>query len=430
MAWHDLGWTPVAFSEIEKFPAAILAHHYPHVPNLGDMTKIDGVAMRGLGIDLVVGGTPCQAFSCAGLRRSLDDDRGNLTLKFVEICNDIEPRWVVWENVPGVLSTKDNAFGCFLGALAGEGTPLIPAGRRWADAGYVIGPERVVAWRILDAQYFGLAQRRRRVFVVASPRNGGDPGQVLFEPEGMQRNIAPSRETGAGVAGTLEARASTGAHGAASGYPQPAIAIQGNMIGRKDAAGPAGPGYSENVGYTLNARDQHAVAHTLLGKHSSGHDESRETFVARTLRGEGFDASEDGAGRGTPLVPVAVSLRGREGGATAELGGNVCPTIRAGGGGGDKPHVLTACEVADTLAVGANQTTGFPGDICSIGDTAVRRLTPRECERLQGFPDDYTQIPWRNKSPAECPDGPRYRALGNSMAVPVMRWIGKRIACQ
>lgn len=187
VAWESLGWTPVAFAEIEKFPSAVLAHRYPHVPNLGDMTQIDGSLWRG-SVDAVVGGTPCVAFSVAGLRQSLKDPRGNLTLHFVELCNEIQPSIIVWENVPGVLSTKDNAFGCFLAALAGETEPLTPPGKRWPDAGYVAGPERTIAWTILDAQYFGLAQRRRRVFVVASPRNGIDPFEILFESESVQGN--------------------------------------------------------------------------------------------------------------------------------------------------------------------------------------------------------------------------------------------------
>lgn len=206
-AWAPLGWSAAFVAEIEKFPAAVLAHRYGSnmpgeplsrngVPNLGDMTAIDGRAWRGR-VDVLVGGTPCQAFSIAGLRKSLEDARGNLTLKFVELCDEINPRYIVWENVPGVLNTKDNAFGCFLGALAGEDAPLEPPGGRWAHAGYVLGPERTVAWRLLDAQYFGLAQRRKRMFVVACPRDGADPRAVLFEREGVRRDTPPRREAGA-----------------------------------------------------------------------------------------------------------------------------------------------------------------------------------------------------------------------------------------
>jgi DNA (cytosine-5)-methyltransferase 1 len=201
-AWHTLGWKPFAFSEIEPFPCAVLQHHWPHVSNLGDMTRY--AEWRDLHeVDLLVGGTPCQAFSVAGLRKSLDDARGNLSLTYISILNKIDhersirllqPAICVWENVPGVLNTKDNAFGCFLAGLAGEDTPLEPPRGKWTNAGCVYGPQRAVAWRVLDAQYFGVAQRRRRVFVVASARDGFDPSQVLFEFEGVRRDSPPSRE--------------------------------------------------------------------------------------------------------------------------------------------------------------------------------------------------------------------------------------------
>jgi DNA (cytosine-5)-methyltransferase 1 len=207
VAWERLGWQAAFYSEVDPFCCALLEHYYPGVPNLGDMTKIDGAEWRGK-IDVLVGGTPCQAFSVAGQRASLDDARGNLTLRFVELAHAIDPRYVVWENVPGVLSTKDNAFGCFLGGLVGADAPLIPGnGQRWTDAGMVAGPIRTAAWRILDAQYFRLAQRRRRVFVVSCRTGDGiNPGAVLFEPDSVRRDHAPSRETGQGATGTLAAR--------------------------------------------------------------------------------------------------------------------------------------------------------------------------------------------------------------------------------
>lgn len=192
-----LGIETVWQSEIGPFPAAVLAERYPGVPNLGDMCGIDGGRWRD-DIDIFVGGTPCQAFSVAGLRGGLDDPRGKLTLKFVELCNAIAPRFVLWENVRGVLSSRDNAFGHFLGALAGENGPLLPPGRWWSDAGCVVGPKRKLAWRVLDAQYFGLAQRRRRVFVVGCPRNGADPCEVLFERQGVQRSFSAAPPGGAG----------------------------------------------------------------------------------------------------------------------------------------------------------------------------------------------------------------------------------------
>jgi len=383
VAWEPLGWRPAFFAEIEHFPSAVLAHRHPHVPNLGDMTAIDGRVWRSK-IDVLVGGTPCQAFSVAGLRRSLDDERGNLALRFVELADACQPRWIVWENVPGVLSTRDNAFGCLLGGLAGEDGPLEPPGGKWADAGVVLGPARAVAWRVLDAQYFGLAQRRRRVFVVAGAGDRADLAQVLFERQGLRRDSPPGREAGQGVAPTISAR-TRGGGGLGTDSD-----IDGGLIaeafGGNNTSGPI------DVATALNA----------CTSASGRMDFETETFVTHSLRGEGFDASEDGTGRGTPLVPVAFDCK-TSGDIAA---GVVAPTLRA------------------MNAVGRDNGGGQLAVQHHLG---VRRLTPCECERLQGFPDGYTRIPWRNKPVEACPDGPRYRALGNSMAVPVMRWIGRHI---
>ena len=205
-AWHPLGWSPVAFCEIDKFASRVLAHHYPDVPNLGDFTKVDWSQYSA---DICVGGTPCQAFSVAGLRNSLADERGNLTLEFVRAINIIRPHTVVWENVPGVLSTADNAFGCFLAALVGCDEPIVFE-QGWPNAGVVDGPDRRAAWRILDAQYFGLAQRRKRVFVVANSGDRPHPAEILLEWEGLRRDSPPSREKGQGAAGTIAARTTGG----------------------------------------------------------------------------------------------------------------------------------------------------------------------------------------------------------------------------
>lgn len=240
VAWHPLGWQAAWLAEIEPFPSAVLAHHYPEVPNLGDMTTLPDRIRTGEveAPDLFCGGTPCQAFSVAGLRRSLDDARGNLSLTFCEIANAIDsvrsaggkPASIIfWENVPGVLSTADNAFGCFLGALAGCDSPVFSGGR-WTDAGVVAGPQRTVAWRILDAQYFGLAQRRRRVFVIASARDNFDPAAVLFEWEGLRRDSAPSREAGQGASRGASA-------GAGSGIDFQNASLSGDMAGTLDAEG-------------------------------------------------------------------------------------------------------------------------------------------------------------------------------------------------
>ena len=353
-AWHHLGWKPAGFSEIEAFPSAVLKHHYPDVPNFGDMTTFKNWNLNGSDISLLVGGTPCQSFSVAGMRKGLSDDRGNLALTFCEMADHFDPEWVLWENVPGVLSSQDNAFGCFLAGLAGEDEPLVAPGGKWTNAGYVLGPKRTVAWRILDAQYFGVAQRRRRVFVVASPRDRFDPREILFESEGLRRDTPPSRETREGVAKCLT-------RGVGQRYdPEtesliPSYGIPGNWIGRAPENGGNAVEPMHDIAPCLTKTDQHGVAHPIgLDEEQNAMIDAFGTLKARTAAG------------------------------------------------------------------------GFEGTVMQT-DMTVRRLTSVECERLQGFPDNYTAIPWRSKVAEDCPDGPRYKALGNSMAVPVMRWIGERI---
>jgi DNA (cytosine-5)-methyltransferase 1 len=236
VAWRPRGWRAAWLSEIEPAPCSLLAHHYPDVPNLGDMTRIPQMLRNGdiPAPDVFCGGTPCQAFSVAGLRNSLDDARGNLSLIYCDIADEIDiqrrangllPCIAIWENVPGVLSTKDNAFGCFLGQLAGEDCALVPPGKRWPNAGVVYGPKRTIAWRVLDAQYFGVAQRRKRVVVVASAREGFDPAAVLFEFDGLRRDSAPSRGAPKDIAGSVTAslgkRGGQPDCGSTPGYLQP-----------------------------------------------------------------------------------------------------------------------------------------------------------------------------------------------------------------
>lgn len=417
VAWEPLGWEPVGFSEIEPFPSAVLAHRWPDVPNLGDMTN-HGQWPDTLRPDLIVGGTPCQAFSVAGLRRGLADPRGNLTLVFLGILEQFRPSWVVWENVPGVLSDKTGAFGAFLGGLG--------------ELGYGF------AYRVLDAQHFGVPQRRRRVFVVGCLGDWKRAAAVLFEPACLRGDSPPRREAGERVAPTLDVRA--GRSGETTFH------TSGGLI-------------PETVG-TICA-DSHPGSYT-------GQDAYTGRLVAHSLRAEGFDASEDGTGRGTPLVPTTyaatdykegkfesvqqagplttsadrtrsapvVAFSCKDHGADA---GEQSPTLRsmshdsshANGGG----QVAVAFQEAQT-GVREYETAGTlradgPGHD-PVGTRireghAVRRLTPTECERLQGFPDGHTLIPWRGKDAEACPDGPRYKALGNSMAVPVMAWIGQRI---
>ena len=356
VAWHPLGFTPVAFAEVEKFPSAVLANRWPGVPNLGDMTLIQGEKYRGQ-IDILVGGTPCQAFSVAGARRGLGDHRGNLTLVFGELANAIQPKFVVWENVPGVLSDKTNAFGCFLGLLAGEDDALVAPGGRWTDAGYVLGPERAIAWRILDAQYFGLAQRRRRVFLVACPRNGADPREILFEREGLRRDTAPRGEARPDITQSLTGCLGNG--GADDNRAQGGFYVPG-------IAGSLGGG-SGKRGWCNDLDSSGAFVALSLVSNGDAHSGFRDEhgLISHSLRGEGFDASEDGTGRGTPLVTVAFAQN--------QLG-----EVRTG-------------EISETL----NQNQNASGrNAPLVMSSQVRRLTPTECERLQGFTEieNYVRI--------------------------------------
>lgn len=404
VAWEPLGWKAAWFSEIEAFPSAVLAERWPEVVNLGDMTKIAAAVRAGevQAPDVMVGGTPCQAFSIAGLRNGLADARGQLTLSYVELANAIDDKRIergeeeaifVWENVPGVLTSHDNAFGCFLAGLAGESRELEPSGGKWTHSGCVYGPQRTIAWIVKDAQYFGVAQRRKRVFVVASARKGFDPGQVLFESEGVRRDTPPSREPQTAVA-ALTARG-VGTCGADDNQAQ---------AGRLLAFGGGNTGGNIDVAACLTAKGQRI-------------DFEVETFAvsfAENSRGEiryqNGDGSITGAlstgggkpGQGIPAICIQHASIGRH--------DNAGPQGK--GWQEDVAFTMDSRASADAVQFGAQ----------------VRRLMPVECERLQGFPDNHTLISWRGKEATECPDGPRYRAIGNSMAVPVMRWIGERIA--
>lgn len=462
-AWEPLGWKPAWFSEIEPFPSAVLAHHWPEVTNLGDMTKIADAVRAGdvEAPDVLVGGTPCQAFSIAGLREGLSDDRGQLTLSYVELANAIDAKRrergepeaiIVWENVPGVLSSKDNAFGCFLAGLAGESSELQPAGGKWTHAGCVSGPERVIAWRVLDAQFFGVAQRRRRVFVVASARKGFDPAAVLFELDSVRRDSAPRRESQPEIARNAGERTKVGSHWDNPANPHTTL-NQSHNIG----------GIGQSNQELFSQRGCGIIAQSVNGD------------ISHTLKAEGFDGSEDGTGRGTPIIAMAHGQGGAEiktdnsaptltcnheapivvnsalafqpGNLTRAAGAapsdEVFPTLKSDHGRGMSdqfPHVAYGIPgnwIGRAPENGGNATEPMHdvSPCLTVADRhevamsmSVRRLTPIECERLQGFPDNHTLIGWRGKGADECPDGPRYKAIGNSMAVPVMRWIGERIA--
>lgn len=603
-AWMPLGWRCQFMSEIEAFPRAVLKHHYPDVPLHGDFTTIKAGEYEP--IDVLVGGTPCQSFSVAGLRGGINDSRGNLALEFIKLAQRLQPRFIVWENVPGVLSSlshdapdpcqppddmdvvdgtewvgedeydsdESHAFSCFLAGLSA-------IGYGWA-------------YRIFDAQYAGLAQRRERVFVVASPGDWRGPSEVLSLREGLFWHPAPSREARERVAASLTRGADSGGKGGYAGrrreddvnlvanplgahksgrrqdLDNDTYAIQERAVSENVDAGPQGAGFSADMAYTLEARHHvqavamalnahggsdrmdgesdtfvcgaldagggnrgvgqqaasgHLVTHTL-NAHRAGSVQEDGT-ITHTLRANGFDASEDGTGRGTPLVAYdrqgnryasasqtnsrAVLLRVRQ-----EIGAQaftewglgilhsfhpekilrptvhgqefrqatfsrswvVCCTLGSpfSRAEGAMRSLREACgercpsqgwgpleQCADELGAylselsqpGA-QAERFLRDLWQTDEgswllrealsevqkawrsapnqnqsaqsgSAVRRLTATECEFLQGFPRNYTLIPWRSGIAS---DGPRYRALGNSMAVPVMAWIGRRIAHQ
>ncbi|WP_444891757.1 DNA cytosine methyltransferase (plasmid) [Microbulbifer sp. TRSA001] len=466
VAWESLGWQAAWFAEIEPFPCEVLAHHWPEVRNLGDMTKIAVAVLRGNveAPEVLVGGTPCQAFSVSGMREGLSDERGQLTIKYVELLDAIdhvrtgrgEPAAIaVWENVPGVLSSKDNAFGCFLGALAGDADTLTPGpqpepGRSsahwtwckkthqhfpvWPKSGHVAGPRRTIAWRVLDAQYFGVAQRRRRVFVVASAREGFDPAAVLFEREGLRRDSAPSREAPQDVAGTVTAGAGrrrgagiepeqlttgtlTATYGEQSG--QDLIDMAGGLLpvafGQNRQSGPV------EVSHALTA---HAGPHGRL-------DFESETFLVQ------------------PPIAFPAELSGTQCASSENLSPALSVThTTAVAFAQNSRDEVRELQVVGTLSSGG----GKPGQGYAAvrQGLAARRLTPVECERLQGFPDNHTLIPLESRKKVEAEmvtyysrllkreltaeecdylasDGPRYKAIGNSKAVPVVRWIGQRI---
>lgn len=381
VAFNPLGWKAAWFSEIEAFPCKVLAHHFPSVPNLGDMTALPARILSGEveAPDVLCGGTPCQAFSIAGLRKSLGDARGNLSLTFCEIANAIDtkrresgkpPAVVLWENVFGCLSTDDNFFGCFLGALAGEDVPLEPAGGKWSNAGCVFGPERAIAWRVLDAQHFGVAQRRRRVILVACPLERAHPTQVLFEFEGERRDSAPSRPEGQEVASSL-----TGSSGG---------------VDENDAAGGLIQPYT--VANCLTRRMHKGINTTL--------DEGHTPILA-------FRVAGDGAAYQTEEH-------------TAPLTTRTDPNVQLTLSYSTKLHNTKsnqAGKLYEEYTPGLDRNSPPPALVTAV---QVRKLMPVECERLQGFPDAWTDIPGAS-------DTARYKALGNSWPVPMIRWVGARI---
>jgi DNA (cytosine-5)-methyltransferase 1 len=417
MAWHDLGWKPAGFSEIEPFPSAVLAHHYPNVTNFGDMTKYKEWNIDGT-IDLLVGGTPCQSFSVAGLRKGMDDPRGNLALVYCGMLDYFRPNWFVWENVPGVLSSSGGRdFGSFLGAVA--------------QLGYGF------SYRVLDAQFFGVAQRRRRVFVVGHIGDWRPAAAVLFERHSLRRDLTPSAPP----------------RKEPSAYFESSLAQyrEGDIGGTLKASGGVLGGGSETF-LTQKVYETHPADSRVREM-----GETCQTVTSRWGTGGGnvplvqaFDSYN------LSLSDINQTIKSPVGGTLESIGGVIQPIAFT-----SEQTPKTSLNLAHTLT-----NTTYKHNQCvaySIREDAtantfsatelnvtpalqalrpsvqshhaqtfiadpimkVRRLTPIECERLQGFPDSFTDIPWRKKELS--PDGLRYKALGNSMAVPVMQWIGDGI---
>ncbi|EAZ9289253.1 DNA cytosine methyltransferase [Salmonella enterica] len=380
VAWRNLPFRALWFSEIDRFPSAVLTHRWPNIPNHGDMTLLADKIRTGTVVapDILIGGTPCQSFSVAGMKLGLNDPRGQLTLSYIRLADAIDIKraqenkhgaLILWENVPGVLSDAGNAFGHFLAGLAGTDVPFTPgklpaAGKsstfwrwskkygrhipKWPRAGCVYGPRRNIAFRVLDSQYFGLAQRRKRLFVIASAREDIDPAEILFEFAGLRRDSAPGSGTQSPVAGS--ATAGTGSE---------SRLYNKQRIGEYAAS---------DISSTCTASD-YKDAHDLV------------VFPATCIAGNTIDRME------------------KNGWNRVRLSEELCYTL-------DTSHTAHAV----------------------IHRYDVRRLMPVEYERLQGFPEHYTRIPWRGKPEQDCPDSPRYKALGNSMAVPVIRWLGGRLS--
>lgn len=545
-------WEWLWHAEIEKFPSAVMAHRHPDSVNLGDVTAHDFIerAERVGRPDVIVFGSPCQSYSVAGKRLGLDDPRGNLALVALGIVARLKPTWFIFENVPGLFSSYSGGDEAQRQVSEGPVGGQAESDEDCDFAAFLAAVDElgfVGAWTVLDAQYFGVAQRRERVFFVGHSRDWRGPASVLFEPESLCRHPPSRRQARQDVTGTLGSR-STGGGGLGTdfelggGLDEPnqtvgcqtansggtdendaqagrlvadaqSYAIQATALRENPLSGPDGVGVQADTAYTLEARSEvQAVYHPEVspamkardykGVSSDGDGDGLPLIVSHCLRGDGFDASEDGSGRGTPIVPtmlistigfnarqtpvsllgrfgpldtdggtqaiafaenqrgevrtsdvvgnlvaqgggkpgqgypavaLSVALRGREGGGTIELGGPKSNALRASQGGGDKPHVLAQAPISWTEEVTAS--VDIAGTVQRGGDggrhegvmeptLGVRRLTPRECERLQGFPDDFTLVEYRGKPAA---DGPRYKAIGNSMAVPVIRWILSRI---
>lgn len=382
VAWAPLGWQCVGVSEIAPFPCAVLAHRYPSVPNLGDVTRITDAQIAALGrIDIVVGGSPCQDLSVAGKRAGLAGERSGLFHEQLRIFHAARAfcgaRFLVWENVTGVLSSRAGRdFAVVVGEMAGCRLPVPADG--WGTEGMALGEHGLVEWAVLDAQWFGVAQRRRRVFAVLDVGDWSVRPPILLERDSLRGDSAPSREAG------------EGATGIAGGGPERGSWWDGGQVSQTlDAVLSKGQTMPDKHRFPAVLVPA-VVLPDVVGPLMSGHTPNGHGCA-------GVDSQQVQAGH---TIPVAFMADDYKDGGYEE------------------------CDTARPLTTSADRTRAAP---IAVHRTAVRRLTPRECERLQGFPDDWTAIPWRGKPAEQCPGGPRYTAIGNSMAVPVMLWIGQQI---
>ena len=387
VAWKQLGWQCIGVSEIDPFACEVLKQRHPNIPNLGDITKITKEQLHELKkihttIDLLVGGSPCQSFSIAGLRKGLDDPRGNLMLEYCRVVEILKPTYFLWENVPGVLSSNEGKdFGTLLQTMAQFGYSL--------------------AWRVLDSKNFGVPQRRRRVFLIGCLGKTTRPFEILFEQESLQGNTQKSRKKREN--NTTKTQTSSGEHC----YTPSGIRTEHTNY------------QSSSLAFTQNQRDEVRLINgdgSKVGSLScNNHGNKQINLIAEYYENHQTDSRIKGP---------------------KDIANTV--TARYGTGGGNTPLVHTYSQQRfdqynkDNIAVTLLHSGGIYGGGSEVLITdqhgpKVRRLTPIECERLQGFPDNYTQITWRGKEPKDCPVSHRYKCLGNSMTTNVMLWIGKRI---
>ena len=430
VAWRPLGWVCVAVAEIEKFPCALLAHHYPDVSNLGNIKKITEEQIKSLGhIDVVVMGFPCQDLSIAGKRKGLKNEDGTITRSglFYTACRIAEwsgARFVVGENVPGLFSSnKRRDFASVVGKLAGANFGVPESG--WRNSGFISGQKGLVEWCVLDAQYFNLAQRRQRVFIVRDSGDWTSRPPLLLDAQSLQGNPSPSRETRKDIAPTIGCRAKGGGgFGTDAECDGAVIAIQERAVSENLNCGPAGKGYQFETGFTLEARSKtQAIAfpERLNGTQCATAEEISPSLGNLNPTAVAFGV--DGSGLGFAVRSNASHSGDKgDGGINTTMVCDAAPCVAIQETGGAR--LSKALNAGGMGRLDTETETFLPINLGGFFNYGARRLTPIECERLMGFPDNYTLIPLHNK---RAKDGPRYRAIGNSFPVPVMAWIGRQI---